>query len=729
LTSTRRRRSLGVLAVLPACLAAGALPASVPAQARGGPAGKVLLGDQAVARHRSDLRAGHAAAFRLRTHLSGVAGAVRVYVDSGTTARAVAVGIYSNARGHPGALLSSGIGTSVPRHAWVTVSVTPTPLASGQTYWLAVLGHGGTLRYRSSPRRCPRDHSAQMRLRGLPRHWHARRARWRTHCPMSAYVTTAVSAPPFAPVAEPSEPAPRGAAPGGFGSSGGSGPPPTTPPVATEAPRINGSAFVGERLTASTGAWTGTPTSYSYRWQSCNFLGEACFSIGGATASSYVVTGSDLGGTVRVVVTAANQVGSTEAASAPTGVIGGPPPPPANVTPPVVSGSSIEGQTLATSTGSWTESPVSFAYQWQDCNASGGHCSTIAGAAAASLTLTARDVGHTVRSVVKATNAGGTGKASSAPSPVVVREETSETACFENPESEGTSRFEGCGYPGPGTAGVANCSALGKTSGSKTITTPNETISGTAITGNLVIAASGVTLSGDCVIANGAGGTPAIRMEGAATGFTISGTTVRAENSTSASFEQAISNDDPATGVTVVRKSVFEDCGECLHGSFEVTESYVLANQKLGDKGLHREAWYLNNGTAIARDDTLLVPENQTAVIFANVANGVEHVEECSDRLTLENSLVAGSGQMIQTCGPRSLGNGTATLTVRGNRFARCLTMPVVEKRCSGHGFEGADAHGYFPEGGWISVLGEPPWGAVTWEANVWDDNLSPVAK
>jgi hypothetical protein len=503
-------------------------------------------------------------------------------------------------------------------------------------------------------------------------------------------------------------------------------------------PGISGSAVVGDTLTASTGEWTGSPTSYTYDWQDCDALGEGCLSAsgpGGSSGASYGLTAGDLNSAIRVLVSAGNAHGTTSAMSAPTATVLAVPPPPVNSTPPVVSGSPQEGKQLSASAGTWTGSPTAYGYRWRVCDSAGANCSAIAGAESSSLVLHSSEVGHTVRVVVTASNAEGATEASSAPTePVKAKEkkQSKPTNCFENPESEGTARFEACGYPGPHNTAVQDCAALGHSSGSKVITTEGETVENTDITGSLIIDASHVTLNHDCVIANGGGigGSAAIWLESTAASFTISDTTVRAENATTDWFEEAISNDNAASGVPVVAKDVFEDCGECLHGSFEVSESYVIADAGLGKAGgLHREPWYLNNGTAIGRDDTILDPENQTAIIFANVANGVEHVEACSDHVTLENSFVAGSGQMIQTCGPRATGPGTATLTVKNDRLARCLTPPIADKKCSGSGFEGADSHGYFPNGGWISVLGEPPYGAVVWEDNYWDNNLEEVRK
>jgi hypothetical protein len=92
-----------------------------------------------------------------------------------------------------------------------------------------------------------------------------------------------------------------------------------------------------------------------------------------------------------------------------------PPPPaaPSEKTAPAISGSAVEGQTLSASTGTWLNSPTAYAYQWQDCNAVGEGCTNI-GATGATYQLSASNVGHAVRVVVTATNAGGSTPASSA---------------------------------------------------------------------------------------------------------------------------------------------------------------------------------------------------------------------------------------------------------------------------------------------------------------------------
>ena len=54
--------------------------------------------------------------------------------------------------------------------------------------------------------------------------------------------------------------------------------------------------------------------------------------------------------------------------------------------------------------GTWSGSaPAAFTYAWLRCNANGRLCVPIAGATAASYTLTADDSGHTIVATVAAT--------------------------------------------------------------------------------------------------------------------------------------------------------------------------------------------------------------------------------------------------------------------------------------------------------------------------------------
>jgi hypothetical protein len=100
----------------------------------------------------------------------------------------------------------------------------------------------------------------------------------------------------------------------------------------------------------------------------------------------------------------ANFTGSASSAQAVTVI---PPPPGFAGTLPSISGNTTQGQTLTETHGSWTNSPTGYNYQWQDCDSVGGHCTSIPGATSATYTLTALDVGHTIRVEEAAFNAGG----------------------------------------------------------------------------------------------------------------------------------------------------------------------------------------------------------------------------------------------------------------------------------------------------------------------------------
>jgi hypothetical protein len=61
--------------------------------------------------------------------------------------------------------------------------------------------------------------------------------------------------------------------------------------------------------------------SWAYQWQLCDESGGSCTDISGAIDYQYVVQVGDAGGTLRVVVTVANDGGSASATSLPTAVI------------------------------------------------------------------------------------------------------------------------------------------------------------------------------------------------------------------------------------------------------------------------------------------------------------------------------------------------------------------------------------------------------------------------
>ena len=177
-------------------------------------------------------------------------------------------------------------------------------------------------------------------------------------------------------------------------------------PQNTAAPIVSGTAREGQTLTTSDGSWANTPTSFSYQWQRCASDGTVCGDITGATSKTYVLASSEVGHTVRVVVTASNTDGKASADSAATDVVdskNGP----TNTVKPNPSGAAVAGNTLAVGTGTWTPVPTSVTRQWQRCGADGTGCLNIAGATGRTYTIRTGDVGHRLRALVTAHTSGG----------------------------------------------------------------------------------------------------------------------------------------------------------------------------------------------------------------------------------------------------------------------------------------------------------------------------------
>ena len=80
---------------------------------------------------------------------------------------------------------------------------------------------------------------------------------------------------------------------------------------------------------------------------------------------------------------------------------------------PTVSGSAAVGDVLTGSDGVWRETPA-VQRQWRRCDSAGAGCSDIPGATTTTYTVTDADLGHTLRYVNLATDAGGTSTTQSA---------------------------------------------------------------------------------------------------------------------------------------------------------------------------------------------------------------------------------------------------------------------------------------------------------------------------
>jgi hypothetical protein len=186
-------------------------------------------------------------------------------------------------------------------------------------------------------------------------------------------------------------------------------------PVRTGDPVLSGTAREHATLTTTLGSFSGSePLTRTVAWQRCSSAGDACTTIPGETASSLVLQEGWRGSTFRATVTATNPEGSASGTTAASAVVALAPP--VNTVAPAVSPNTglRDGALLTTTNGGWSGSqPMTFAYKWQRCNASGGACADIPGAAAATYRAATVDVGSTIRSVITATNgADSTSKAS-----------------------------------------------------------------------------------------------------------------------------------------------------------------------------------------------------------------------------------------------------------------------------------------------------------------------------
>ncbi|MEN3341689.1 MAG: lysozyme [Actinomycetota bacterium] len=91
-------------------------------------------------------------------------------------------------------------------------------------------------------------------------------------------------------------------------------------PVALTPPELSGAPQVGQRLRGTAGTWSGSPTSFAYRWRRCNTAGASCAAIAGATGPGYTATPGDLRATLSLVVTATGP-GGAQSATAPTSAV------------------------------------------------------------------------------------------------------------------------------------------------------------------------------------------------------------------------------------------------------------------------------------------------------------------------------------------------------------------------------------------------------------------------
>jgi hypothetical protein len=288
------------------------------------------------------------------------------------------------------------------------------------------------------------------------------------------------------------------------------------------------------------------------------------------------------------------------------------------------------------------------------------------------------------------------------------------------------SNLRACGYPAPATTGVPAGVKL-KPSGSITVTKSGSVISGLEVTGTIDVLADDVTIEDTKVIQNGtcgsttACGNYAIRTDEGATETTIRN--VETATVPGKTCQQDIRD---TGGSLKIENSYLHACDGNIYsqGPTVLKDSYGITKFVISSD--HIENVYTNETKFTAIHDTLLNPIDQTAVIFGNSGDGTD-VTNCSNRITIKESLLAGGGYSLYPCA-HSTQPGSSSLVVEGNHFARCATKEGYEPDGGTHPcVGGADSSGYYPNSGSFGIAAYYYQGNGTWRGNVWDNNLAKV--
>jgi chitodextrinase len=191
---------------------------------------------------------------------------------------------------------------------------------------------------------------------------------------------------------------------------------------------------VGVGTGTATVGWSAPTTGSPASSYTVTVDGGVAVPTGGATSATVDLSEACLLGrpsTIAVTAIDAQGAASTpeQISVMPTCSTGGGAGSPLNIALPIVSGTASVGSSLSTGDGLWTGiAPISLAYQWESCDATGAGCSPIGGATSATYRPVGPDQGHALRAVVTASNGGGSASATSAPTAVVSADSSPPTA-------------------------------------------------------------------------------------------------------------------------------------------------------------------------------------------------------------------------------------------------------------------------------------------------------------
>ena len=151
-----------------------ALAVGLPALLASSPANAApLLGNSTIAATLDSDSAGEAEAFRATAGTGGTATQMAVYLDASNAATKVILGVFTDANGHPGTLMTQGVINAPAKGTWNTLAIAPIALTSGRYYWLALLAPAGTgtVKYRDTAGGGRSETSSSGILSALPTTW------------------------------------------------------------------------------------------------------------------------------------------------------------------------------------------------------------------------------------------------------------------------------------------------------------------------------------------------------------------------------------------------------------------------------------------------------------------------------------------------------------------------------------------------------------------------------
>ena len=179
--------------------------------------------------------------------------------------------------------------------------------------------------------------------------------------------------------------------------------------AAAGAPTISGTPTPGATLTCGSETWTSwaglQPSLSAESFDGYQWLANGS-PIAGATASTYVPTGGNVGQQLSCRVMATYSSLATTAVNTSAPIFVGLPP--SSTSPPGITGTAVAGQTVTEVHGGWANTPTLFSYQWQLCNSSGASCSSIADATGQTYVIPSSDAGLSLRVVETTANQYGT---------------------------------------------------------------------------------------------------------------------------------------------------------------------------------------------------------------------------------------------------------------------------------------------------------------------------------